>query len=83
MKLQQRQKCIREIRTQAGGFSIIIISITSNKVVGTFAGKLLDNSGVWPGFKTLTSGVFSVTIYPSFYLTDKTFLNIVNIPSIK
>ena len=68
---------------QEEGFSIIITSITSTKVVGTFAGRLLDNSGVGPGFKTVTSGVFSVTIYPSFYLTDKTFLNIVYIPSIK
>ena len=83
MELLSRQKCICETRTQEGGFSIIITSITSNKVVGTFAGKLLDNSGVGPGFKTVTSGVFSVTIYPSFYLTGKKILNIVNIPSIK
>ena len=83
MELQQQQKCIREIRTQEEGFSIIITSITSTKVVGIFAGRLLDNSGVWPGFKTVTSGVFSVTIYPSFYLTGKTSLNIVFIPSIK
>ena len=83
MKLQQRQKCIRETRTQEEGFSIIITSITSTKVVETFAGGLLNNPGVGTGFKTLTSGVFSVTIYPSFYLTDKTFLNIVNIPLIK
>ena len=83
MELQQRQKCIRETRTQEEGFSIIITSITSTNVVETFAGGLLNNPGAGTGFKTLTSGVFSDTIYPSFYLTDKTFLNIVNIPLIK
>ena len=49
---------------QTPGFSITITSITSTKVVGTFAGRLLDNSGAGPGFKTVTSGIFSVTIYP-------------------
>ena len=49
---------------QNPGFTVTITSITSTKVVGTFAGRLLDNSGVGPGFKTITNGVFSVTIYP-------------------
>ena len=49
---------------QNPGFSVTITSITSTKVVGTFAGRLLDNSGAGPNFKTVTNGVFSVTIYP-------------------
>ena len=49
---------------QNPGFSIIISSITATNVIGTFSGRLLDNGGMGPGFKTVTNGIFSVTIYP-------------------
>ena len=49
---------------QTPGFSITISSITSTRVIGTFTGKLLDNGGMGPGSKTVTNGIFSVTIYP-------------------
>ena len=49
---------------QTPGFSITISSITSTRVIGTFSGRLLDNGGMGPGFKTVTNGTFSVTIYP-------------------
>ena len=45
------------------GFNIIITAVTSTKVTGTFSGRLLDR-GVGPLFKTITNGIFSVTIYP-------------------
>lgn len=49
---------------QSPGFTITISSITSTKVIGTFSGKILENGGAGPGFKTVTNGVFSVNIYP-------------------
>ena len=49
---------------QTPGFSITISSITSTRVIGTFTGRLLDNGGMGPGFKTVANGIFSVTIYP-------------------
>ena len=49
---------------QTPGFSITITSITSTRVTGTFSGRLLDNGGMGPGFKTVANGIFSVTIYP-------------------
>ncbi len=49
---------------QNPGFSVTISSITSTRVIGTFSGRLLENGGMGPGFKTVTNGVFSVTIYP-------------------
>ena len=49
---------------QTPGFSITISSITSTRVIGTFTGRLLENGGMGPGFKTVTNGIFSVTIYP-------------------
>lgn len=49
---------------QNPGFTITISSITSTRVIGTFSGKILDNSGTGPGFKTVTNGIFSVKIYP-------------------
>ncbi len=45
------------------GFNIIITAVTSTKVTGTFSGRLLDR-GIGPLFKTITNGIFSVTIYP-------------------
>ncbi len=49
---------------QTPGFTVTITSITATRVIGTFSGRLLDNSGAGPGFKTVTNGIFSVTIYP-------------------
>ena len=49
---------------QMPGFSITISSITSTRVIGVFSGRVLDNGGMGPGFKTVTNGIFSVTIYP-------------------
>ena len=49
---------------QTPGFSITISSITSTRVIGVFSGRVLDNGGMGPGFKTVTNGIFSVTIYP-------------------
>ena len=49
---------------QTPGFTVTITSITSTRVIGTFSGRLLDNMGAGPGFKTVTNGIFSVTIYP-------------------
>ncbi len=45
------------------GFNIIITSVTSTKVTGTFAGRLRENA-IGPTYKTVTNGIFSVTIYP-------------------
>jgi hypothetical protein len=41
---------------QTPGFSITISSL--------FSGRVLDNGGMGPGFKTVANGIFSVTIYP-------------------
>jgi hypothetical protein len=49
---------------QNPGFTITITSITSTRVIGTFSGKISDNAGAGPGFKTVTNGIFSVKIYP-------------------
>ena len=49
---------------QTPGFSITISSITSTRVIGLFSGRVLDNGGMGPGFKTVANGIFSVTIYP-------------------
>ena len=49
---------------QTPGFSITISSITSTRVTGLFSGRVLDNGGMGPGFKTVANGIFSVTIYP-------------------
>jgi len=48
---------------QTPGFTIVISSITSTRVIGTFSGRLLDG-GTGPGFKTVSGGIFSVAIYP-------------------
>jgi hypothetical protein len=45
------------------GFFIIITEVTNTKIRGTFFGRLKAN-GVGPGYKTVTDGKFSVTIYP-------------------
>ena len=45
------------------GFFIIITEITTTKIKGIFYGRLKAN-GVGPGYKTVTDGNFSVTIYP-------------------
>lgn len=45
------------------GFNIIITAVTRTKVTGTFSGRLLDK-GMGPLYKTVTNGIFSVTIYP-------------------
>ena len=45
------------------GFTIIITSVAATKVTGTFSGRLLVN-GVGPTYKTITDGIFSVTVYP-------------------
>ncbi len=49
---------------QTPGFSITVTSITTTRVIGTFSGRLYDNGGSGTGFKTVTNGKFSVTIYP-------------------
>jgi hypothetical protein len=48
---------------QTPGFTITILTLTSTKVTGTFSGRLYDNDGTGPGFKTVANGIFSVTIY--------------------
>ena len=45
------------------GFFIIITEVTNTKITGTFYGRLTAN-GVGPGYKTVTDGKFSITIYP-------------------
>ena len=45
------------------GFNIIITTVTTTKVTGTFSGRLREN-GVGPLYKSVTNGIFSVTIYP-------------------
>ena len=45
------------------GFFIIITEVTNTKIKGTFYGRLTAN-GVGPGYKTVTDGKFSITIYP-------------------
>ena len=45
---------------QSPAFTIIITSITANRVMGTFTGPLKDNLGAGPGLKTVTEGTFSV-----------------------
>ena len=45
------------------GFNIIVTEITGTKITGTFFGRLNAN-GVGPGYKTVTDGKFSITIYP-------------------
>jgi hypothetical protein len=45
------------------GFNIIITTVTRTNITGTFSGRLLAN-GVGPTYKTVTNGIFSVTIYP-------------------
>lgn len=57
-------RAISDALPQTPGFTITILSITSTKVTGTFSGRLLENAGSGPGFKTVTGGIFSVTIYP-------------------
>lgn len=57
-------RAISDALPQTPGFTITILSITSTKVTGTFSGRLLENAGSGPGFKTVTAGIFSVTIYP-------------------
>ena len=49
---------------QTPGFTITITSITATRVIGTFSGRVSDNDGAGPGFKTISGGKFSVTIYP-------------------
>ena len=50
--------------TQIPGFTITISTITATKVVGTFSGRVFDNQGAGPGFKNISNGIFSVTVYP-------------------
>lgn len=45
---------------QSPAFTIIITSITANRVMGTFTGPLKDNLGAGPGLRTVTEGTFSV-----------------------
>ena len=45
------------------GFFIIITEVTKTKITGTFYGRLTAN-GVGSGYKTVTDGKFSITIYP-------------------
>lgn len=42
--------------------TIVITSITSNYVKGTFYGRVYESSGWGPGFKTITEGTFDVPI---------------------
>ena len=42
--------------------TIVITSITSNNVKGTFYGRVYESSGWGPGFKTITEGTFDVPI---------------------
>ena len=50
--------------TQTPGFTITISTISATKVTGTFSGRVFDNMGAGPGFKDISGGKFSVTIYP-------------------
>lgn len=49
---------------QIPGFTITILTLTATKVTGTFSGRIFENQGAGPGFKTVQNGRFSVTIYP-------------------
>lgn len=55
---------VSDTTTQTPGFTITIGSISSTRVSGTFSGRLKENGGSGPGFKTITNGIFSVKIYP-------------------
>ncbi len=57
-------RAVSDSTTQTPGFTITISSITSTRVIGTFFGRLKDNAGSGPGYKTVTNGIFSVKIYP-------------------
>jgi hypothetical protein len=46
--------------TQTPGFTITITSITSSRVIGTFSGRVKENTGAGPGFRDITEGVFNV-----------------------
>ena len=45
---------------QNPAFTITITSITATRVIGTFSGTLKDNSGVGPGSRIISEGVFNV-----------------------
>lgn len=45
---------------QSPAFTIVITSITANRIMGTFTGPVKDNAGAGPGVKTITEGTFSV-----------------------
>ena len=45
---------------QTPAFTIVITSITANRVMGTFTGPVKDNAGVGPGVRTITEGTFNV-----------------------
>ena len=49
---------------QIPGFTVTITTLTATRVIGTFSGRLLENMGAGPGFRNITNGKFSVTIYP-------------------
>jgi hypothetical protein len=49
-------------QNQNPGFTIVISSITANRVVGTFSGQIKENNGAGPGVIALTEGIFNVPI---------------------
>ena len=49
---------------QIPGFTVTITTLNATNVSGTFSGRLFDNMGAGPGFRNITGGKFSVTIYP-------------------
>jgi hypothetical protein len=48
--------------TQNPAFTIIVSTVTANRITGTFFGPIKDNAGAGPGVKTITEGVFDVPI---------------------
>ena len=48
---------------QINPLTIIIQSVSTTRVKGTFSGKFYNNSGMGPGFVTVTNGYFNVPVF--------------------